>query len=105
MVDRIDSVTDLEMHQFINQYEIKLFWMKWILLKNRNLINYRYFQRFNEELDQMKKKASIGGKRVGSQNLNREQSIQITLETEKNEYETIGIGSILVFFSQSFEIK
>ncbi len=72
MVDRIDSVTDLEMHQFINQYEIKLFWMKWILLKNRNLINYRYFQRFNEELDQMKKKASIGG---------------ITLETEKNEYE------------------
>ena len=50
----------------------------------------RYLQRFNDELKEIKIKDSIGGKRVAVQN-NREQSILITMESEKDEYETVGI--------------
>ena len=46
--------------------------------------------RFNDELEQIKTKDSIGGKRVAVQNT-REQSILMTIESERDEYKTIGI--------------
>lgn len=55
-----------------------------------------YFHRFDEELDQIKTKNSIGKRQLG-QHFSREKAIQMTLETERNEYETCGIG-ILLFY-------
>jgi translation machinery-associated protein 16 len=51
----------------------------------------RYFHRFDEELDQINTKNSIGKRHIG-QNFSREKSIEMTLNAEKNEYETSGIG-------------
>ena len=52
-----------------------------------------YFHRFDDELDQIKTKNSIGKRTIG-QHFSREKAIQMTLETERNEYETCGIGNL-----------
>ncbi|RNA37824.1 translation machinery-associated 16-like protein [Brachionus plicatilis] len=53
------------------------------------LINL-YFQRFDDEIEQIKLKNSVGKRNIG-QHFSREKSIQMTLESEKNEYETSGL--------------
>lgn len=52
---------------------------------------FSYLLRFNDELDQIRNKNSIGKRLIG-QHFNREKSILITVEKEKNEYDTSGIG-------------
>lgn len=56
-----------------------------------------YFHRFDDEIDQIKTKNSIGKRTVG-QHFSREKAIEMTLETEKNEYESCGISIILKYF-------
>ena len=56
-----------------------------------------YFHRFDDEIDQIKTKNSIGKRTVG-QHFSREKAIEMTLETEKNEYESCGISIILRHF-------
>ncbi len=56
-----------------------------------------YFHRFDDEIDQIKTKNSIGKRTVG-QHFSREKAIGMTLETEKNEYESCGISIILKYF-------
>lgn len=53
----------------------------------------RYFHRFDDELEQIKTKKSIGKRNIG-QNFSREKSIEMTLKTELNEYETTGLGNL-----------
>ena len=51
-----------------------------------------YFHRFDDEIDQIRTKNSIGKRTVG-QHFSREKAIEMTLETENNEYETCGISN------------
>ena len=51
----------------------------------------RYFKRFTEEIEQINTKNSIG-KRNNAQHSSRLQAIQMTLTTEKDEYDSAGIG-------------
>jgi hypothetical protein len=52
---------------------------------------FRYFLRFDEELEQIRLKKTIGKRQIG-QHFSREKAIEMTLEMEKNEYETSGLG-------------
>ena len=58
--------------------------------------NFRYFHRFDDEIEQINVKKTIG-KRALSQHFSREKSIEITLESDKNEYNTSGLGNIELF--------
>ena len=55
----------------------------------RKLID-TYFHRFDDEIEQINTKKSIGKRAIG-QHFSREKSIEMTLDTEKNEYETSGL--------------
>ena len=50
----------------------------------------RYFQRFDAELEQINVKNAIGKRSIG-QNFSREKAIEMTIQAEKNEYQTVGI--------------
>ena len=50
-----------------------------------------YFHRFDEEIEQIKTKNSIGKRTIG-QHFSRGKAIEMTLQSEINEYETCGIG-------------
>jgi hypothetical protein len=65
------------------------------MMKLVEMNNYRYFQRFDDELEQIKMKNSIGKRNIG-QNFSREKSIEITLKGEQNEYETSGLGILII---------
>ena len=52
---------------------------------------FRYLDRFNEELEQIEMKNSMKG-RSGSQHISRQQAIRMTLDKERNEYDTSGFG-------------
>ena len=52
----------------------------------------RHFQnRFDNELEQISIIHSVGGRKRGNQHASREAAIRFTLETEKNEFESVGI--------------
>ena len=51
----------------------------------------KYFERFDDEMKQIKLKNSIG-KRKGDQHFSRMKAIEITIEQEKEEYATAGIS-------------
>ena len=53
----------------------------------------RYLGRFDEELEQIELVNSIKG-RSGLQHAARLQSIKITMETERQEYESVGLGEL-----------
>lgn len=54
---------------------------------------FRYFHRFDDEIEQINVKKTIG-KRAISQHFSREKAIEITLESDKNEYNTSGLGKL-----------
>lgn len=56
-----------------------------------NKLFLRYFHRFDEEIEQIRLKNSVGKRNIG-QHFSREKSIQMTLETEKNDYDTAGLS-------------
>ncbi|CAF0780698.1 unnamed protein product [Brachionus calyciflorus] len=51
----------------------------------------KYFHRFDDELEQINTKKQIGKRAIG-QHFSREQSIEMTLKSDKNEYETSGLA-------------
>ena len=50
-----------------------------------------YFHRFDDEVEQIQVKNSIGKRQKSGQHFSRQNAIHITLEQEKNEYETSGL--------------
>lgn len=55
----------------------------------------KYLSRFDEELQQINLKKSVGNKKNKSHN-NREKIIRMTMERENNEYNTCGLGKTLI---------
>jgi len=53
---------------------------------------HRYLKRFDEELNGIELKHSIGGKRR-RQHANREDIIRMNMKNEEEEYKTSGIGT------------
>lgn len=53
---------------------------------------FRYLGRFDEELEQLQLKHSIG-MRKGRQHGNREDIIKMTQKNERNDFNTCGIGN------------
>ncbi len=80
----------------------KLLWFKDVINTEPTKLNFTleevhrfielYSHRFDEELEQIHVKNSIGKRQNNGQHFSREKSIQMTLEQEKNEYETSGLG-------------
>lgn len=55
-----------------------------------------YLHRFDDEIEQISTKNAIGKRSIG-QHFSREKAIQMTLDTDKNEYETGGIGKRIIY--------
>ena len=50
----------------------------------------------SDEIEQISTKNAIGKRSIG-QHFSREKAIQMTLDTDKNEYETGGIGKRIIY--------
>jgi translation machinery-associated protein 16 len=59
---------------------------------SKKKLDFSYFHRFDDELEQINVKKSIGKRTIG-QSSSRENAISITLQTEKNEFETSGLSN------------
>ena len=56
-------------------------------------LNFSYFERFDDELEQISIKAGMKGRKPG-QHASRQDVIKSTLEREKQEYDTCGLGRL-----------
>ena len=59
-------------------------------------LKLRYSCRFDEELEQIKTKGSIGKRTIG-QHSSRMKAIEITISSDKEAYETVGFGKLNTF--------
>lgn len=52
----------------------------------------KYLHRFDEELSQIELKYQVGGQRTSRQHASREDTIKHTMQQEKEDFETCGLG-------------
>ncbi len=62
----------------------------------------RYLQRFQDELEQIELKNQIGQRQKTPQYASRKALIESTINTERHEYETNGIGRFIFSYSPKF---
>lgn len=70
--------------------------MKWC---SRFFSLFRYLGRFDEELEQIQVKHTVG-QRKSRQHASREDVIKMTKAREMNEFNTCGLGTIIVHGSE-----
>ncbi len=86
---KMESNNEDEPSNVVNDYEFKTK-ESFTNQDVHSLLNI-YFHRFDEEIDQIKTKNSIGKRTIG-QHFSRGKAIEMTLQSEINEYGTCGIG-------------